>query len=134
MTLPWLIGMLKISNPTEAELHEQQMAFAEGVTRRATVDAVAAFRDRQTEDGPRRVAEVMLTRVSMMQEAMTGANAADDEPVMIELAGEILAARRVAVVKARDDRRLDDEVMREVLEHMDFEEAAMVGRNSSSRG
>jgi CPA1 family monovalent cation:H+ antiporter len=44
---------------------------------------------------------------------------------MVELAGEILSARRLAVVKARDERKLDDEVMREVLEHMDFEEAAM---------
>jgi len=35
------------------------------------------------------------------------------------------------VVKARDERKLDDEVMREVLEHMDFEEAAMAGRTSS---
>jgi hypothetical protein len=36
------------------------------------------------------------------------------------------------VVKARDERKLDDEVMREVLEHMDFEEAAMAGRASGT--
>jgi len=53
---------------------------------------------------------------------------------MTELAGEILAARRAAVVKARDQRKLDDEVMRAVLEHMAFEEAAMAGRGSASGG
>jgi hypothetical protein len=32
------------------------------------------------------------------------------------------------VVKARDERRLDDEVMREILEAMDFEQAAQENR------
>ena len=43
--------------------------------------------------------------------ARTLLGAADPEA----MAREILAARRDAVVKARDDRKLDDEVMREVL-------------------
>ena len=88
---------------------------------------MAAFRDRQTEEAPRRVADAMLKRVQSMHRAATAPNAGEDQPVMSRLAGEILAARRAALVKARDERKLDDEVMREVLEQMDFEEAAMLG-------
>ncbi len=96
------------------------------ITKRATVEAVTAFRDRQTEDTPRRLAEQMLKRVTVMnQPAEPDGSPPEEEPLMMQLAGEILAARRLAVVKARDERKLDDEVMREVLEHMDFEEAAM---------
>ena len=73
-------------------------------------------------------------RVTAMQQSEIDVTAPDNEPIMTELAGEILAARRAAVVKARDQRKLDDEVMREVLEHMDFEEAAMAGRGSASGG
>jgi CPA1 family monovalent cation:H+ antiporter len=129
LTLPWLIRTLKIANPAEAAMKERQMELADGITRRATIEAVTAYRDRQTEEKPRRYADIMLKRVTAMQEARTDGAAPEDEDLMAELAGEILAARRTAVVKARDERKLDDEVVREVLEHMDFEEAAMAGRD-----
>lgn len=135
LSLPWLIGRLKIADPTEAVVRERQMAFAEGVARQATIEAVTAFRDRQTDGKARHIAEGMLKRiVAMTQPAPADGPAPPDEPLMTQLAGEILAARRVAVVKARDERRLDDDVMREVLEHMDFEEAAMANRPPSRFG
>jgi CPA1 family monovalent cation:H+ antiporter len=130
LTLPWLIGRMQITNPAELAARERQVEFAAGIVRRATVEAVTAFRDRQTEDKPRRVAEMMLKRVTAMQQAEERGVALETDPVMVDLAGEILTARRAAVVKARDERRLDDEVMREVLENMDFEEAAMAGRGA----
>jgi CPA1 family monovalent cation:H+ antiporter len=128
LTLPWLIGRLQIGNPAEGAVRERQMQFADDITQRATVEAVTAFRDRQTEDGPKRMADMMLKRMTAAQRAEAGGTALEADPAMLELAGEILAARRLAVVKARDERKLDDEVMREVLEHLDFEEAAMAGR------
>ena len=132
LTLPWLIRTLKIASPTEEAMRERQMKLADGIVRRATVEAVTAYRDRQTDPKPRRMAEMMLKRVTAMQQSEIDGTAPDNEPIMTELSGEILAARRVAVVKARDERKLDDEVMREVLEHMDFEEAAMAGRGSTA--
>jgi CPA1 family monovalent cation:H+ antiporter len=128
LTLPWLIGRLQIGNPAEGAVRERQMQFADDITQRATVEAVTAFRDRQTEDRPKRMADMMLKRMTAAQRAEAGGTALEADPAMLELAGEILAARRLAVVKARDERKLDDEVMREVLEHLDFEEAAMAGR------
>jgi CPA1 family monovalent cation:H+ antiporter len=134
LTLPWLIGRLKLANPAETVMRERQTELAEGIARRATIEAATAFRDRQTEERPRQMAEMMLKRaIAMNQPAPAGDSPAlQDDPLWIELAGEILAARRSAVVKARDERKLNDEVMREVLEHMDFEEAAMAGREPRS--
>jgi CPA1 family monovalent cation:H+ antiporter len=134
LTLPWLIRTLKIASPSEEAIRDRQMKFADGIVRRATIEAVEAYRDRQTDPKPRRMAEMTLKRVTAMQQSEIDGTAPDNEPIMTELAGEILAARRIAVVKARDERKLDDEVMREVLEHMDFEEAAMAGRGSAPRG
>ena len=133
LTLPWLIRTLKIANPTEVAIRERQLQLADGIVRRATIEAITAYRDRQTEAKPRRIAEMTLKRITAMQPAEIDGTAPDNEPLMAEIAGEILAARRSAVVKARDERKLDDEVMREVLEHMDFEEAAMAGRGSGTR-
>lgn len=133
LSLPWLIRTLKIADPKEALKRERETQLAEGIARRATIEAVEAFRDRQRDEQPKRVADTMLQRISAMQPTQSGDGATDGQAVMTELAGEMLAARRAAVVKARDERKLDDEVMREVLEHMDFEEAAMNGRVSRDR-
>ena len=46
------------------------------------------------------------------------------EPILA-LASAALTARRHALIAARDAGELDDEVMRETLERMDLEEAAM---------
>lgn len=134
LTLPWLIRRLKISSAGEAAARKRQLDLADRLTQRATEEAVVAFRDRQVDDKPRQIAQTMLVRVSAMQQAATAADAVSDQPVMVQLGGEILAARRAAVIKARDERRLDDDVMREVLEHMDFEEAAMAGRSARLEG
>src|SRR3569833_3383555 len=111
-------------------MRERQMKLADGIVRRATVEAVTAYRDRQTAPKPRRMAEMMLKRVTAMQQSEIDGTAPDTAPIMTELSGEILAARRVAVVKAHNKRKQNDKNMREVLEHMDFEEAAMAGRGA----
>ena len=132
LTLPWLIRTLKITSPSEVAMKEKQLKLAEGLTRSATVEAVTVFRDRQTEPRARQMAEAMLRRVTALAERgeTNDGTPSIEEPLMRELGGEILTARREALVKARDERKLDDDVMREVLEHMDFEEAAMAGRSS----
>ena len=54
-----------------------------------------------------------------------GVGADGNGAVIMALAAEIVAARRDAIVKARDDRELDDDVMREMLEQMDLEQAVL---------
>ena len=87
--------------------------------------AVTAFRDRQTDERPRRMAELMISRYRA-QPAPADATAVDSDGDDLQaLAQEIITARRAALIRARDDRQLDDEVMREMLEQMDFEQAVM---------
>lgn len=125
LTLPWLIKRLGIADPKEVEVRERQHKLAQELSEAAAKKAVEVFRDRQTEETSKLLADRMLKRFSMstslVQEWNTGG-------ALETLAGEMLAARREAVVKARDERRLDDEVMREVLEAMDFEQASMENR------
>jgi CPA1 family monovalent cation:H+ antiporter len=44
---------------------------------------------------------------------------------MLELGLAVLQARRTALVTARDDRQLDDEIMREAIEAIDLQEAVL---------
>ncbi|MEP7239979.1 MAG: sodium:proton antiporter [Devosia sp.] len=124
VTLPWLIRWLKIGAAGDEEAREKQVELAEAIGHTATVEVIAAYRDRQTDDAKRRMAEAMLSRMEAQGGARVSANSNDDGAVMA-LAQEMLAARRAALIKARDERRLDDEVMREALEQMDLEQAVM---------
>jgi CPA1 family monovalent cation:H+ antiporter len=133
LTLPWLIRRLGIADPKGAERRERQHQVAQEISEQAAMQAVEAFRDRQTEAQPRLLADRMLKRFGMTSQqakdwGMGGAGA------LATLGAEMLTARREAIVKARDERRLDDEVMREVLEAMDFEQAAMENREVGRLG
>ncbi|HWA17606.1 MAG TPA: sodium:proton antiporter [Devosia sp.] len=125
LTLPWLIRRLGIADSKDAEAREKQHELAGSMTRQATIAAITAFRDRQTEDKPRQMAEQMLRRWSAEPASSPLQKAAGDEATVIALMGEILAAQRSALIKERDERKLDDEVMREVLEEMDLQQASM---------
>ncbi|MEO7223701.1 MAG: cation:proton antiporter, partial [Devosia sp.] len=126
LTLPWLIARLGIADPREVEARERQHKIAEELSQAAAVRAIEAFRDRQTEEKPRLLADRMLKRFSMTTQQVQEWNGGDG--ALATMAAEMLAARRKAVVEARDQRKLDDEVMREVLEAMDFEQASMENR------
>jgi CPA1 family monovalent cation:H+ antiporter len=124
LTLPLLIKWLDIGDPSDARKRQQQFKVADEVARAATVEAVTAFRDTHNDPKSRRLAEMMLQRSAAMER---DDRFADAEDTMLVLKEQILVAQRTAVVKARDDRRLDDEVMREVLEELDLEQAATAG-------
>ena len=132
LTLPWLIRRLGIGDPQGEATRERQHELAQQVSDDAAKTAVEAFRDRQTDDQARLLAERMLKRFNMTSQQVKEWGIGDG--AMAALAGEMLEARRQAVVKARDERRLDDEVMREVLEAMDFEQAAMENRETGRLG
>ncbi|MBN9347314.1 MAG: sodium:proton antiporter [Devosia sp.] len=124
LTLPWLIRRLAISDPDDERKRQEQFKVADAVARAATVEAVTAFRDTHHDAKSRRLAEMMLQRSAALDRDSRFTEAND---VMLELKEQILVAQRLAVVKARDERRLDDEVMREVLEELDLEQAATAG-------
>jgi len=121
LTLPWLIGRLGISDPDEAARHAEQLAKADAIAREATIASVTAYRDASTDPARRQAAEAVLHRVK----ADGTSTRLFDNEAMIDLAREMSAARRLALIKAREERRIGDEVVREELEKMDFEQAVM---------
>ncbi|RYE08980.1 MAG: sodium:proton antiporter [Hyphomicrobiales bacterium] len=124
LTLPWLIRRLGIVDPGEAARRDRQMEIAEDLARQATIAAVTQYRDQQTAEQPRRMADIMLQRTAMQAQQGTP-RVEDDNDALHEIARTVLAARRAAVIKARDERQIDDEVMRDVLDEMDLEQAVM---------
>lgn len=131
LTLPWLIKRLAISDPDDARKRQEQFKIADAVARAATVEAVTAFRGTHADVKSRRLAEMMLQRTTA---ADRDGRFAEVNDAMLELKEQILVAQRIAVVKARDERRLDDEVMREVLEELDLEQAATSGTTPGQFG
>ena len=52
----------------------------------------------------------------------------------LEAARRVLSAQREALIEERDQGRLDDEVMRELLEDIDLEEAVVASRRARIPG
>lgn len=124
LTLPWLIAWLGISDPGETAFKKQQRKRAEAIADTAARDAIAAFRDRQTDPDTKAFAEQMLARNSRSR-AAAKTPGTNNGSAMLELGLAVLQARRTALVTARDERQLDDEIMREAIEAIDLQEAVL---------
>jgi CPA1 family monovalent cation:H+ antiporter len=124
LTLPWLIERLGISDPKEGDYRASQLKIAGRISDAAGKVAIATFRDNQTEPGARAAAEQMLRRADFKDEAQRQSSAEHDR-LVLELGRTVLEARRAALVAARDERKLDDEVLREVLEEIDLQQAVL---------
>jgi CPA1 family monovalent cation:H+ antiporter len=125
LTLPWLIRRLKISDPAEAQYRRRQHELAAEIGAEATRQAAQAFREEQADPDLRKAVDEMLARFADQGEGSEARLRANYGPVLLELWRNTLEARRAALVRARDERRLDDEVLREVLEDMDLQQAMM---------
>ena len=124
LTLPWLIKTLDINDPKEAEYRKQQHRLAKEITDKAGREAIARYRDTHTDPAARAAADQMLRRSDFRDEAQRQSTAEHDQLVM-ELGRTFLDARRTALIKARDDRQIDDEVLREIMEDLDLQQAVL---------
>lgn len=125
LTLPWLIRRLKLADPDEAARRTAQGQLAQRLMRDAMSDAVVAYRSAHAGDeAVQAVANVMLRRFKSERGSEVPATP-ERNVAMLGLTAAALAARRQALLKARDERRLDDDVMREELEKLDLEEAVV---------
>ncbi|WP_077037264.1 Na+/H+ antiporter [Pelomonas sp. KK5] len=61
--------------------------------------------------------------------AEAGAPVPSRKARLLAVAHEVLVAQRRALIAERDERRLDDEVLREMLESLDLEQALMANRS-----
>jgi CPA1 family monovalent cation:H+ antiporter len=124
LTLPWLIGVLGISDPAEDKYRATQHAVARDIADAAGRAAITAFRDGQTDPNARAAAEQMLKRASV-EDAAERQSHSEHDSMVLELGRTVLEARRTALVAARDERKLDDEVLREIMEEIDLQQAVL---------
>lgn len=124
LTLPWLIGWLKIADPSE-ELHRKaQRKLANEIGEAAVIEAMTAYRQSHSDPKVHEAVDQMLQRMTAADETDEAAHSASGA-LMIELGSLMLQTRRAALVKARDERKLGDEALREVLESLDLQQAVL---------
>lgn len=132
-TLPMLIRKLRISAPEEQRRQSEAVRKARKIAREATNRAIAQVVKHPPEGADpgmiQRFADRMRTATADRQrgadaeavEAMQSPGARETVRVVRQ---ELLAAQRKALIRARDERKLDDDVLRRELERLDYEEAA----------
>jgi len=124
LTLPWLIGWLKLSDPLEAEHHLQQRKLANDIGEAAVERAMTAYREAHPDPKVAVAVDQMLQRMARDDDADEQV-AAQNGTLMLELGRVMLEARRAALIRARDDRQLEDHILREVLEGLDLQQAML---------
>jgi Na+/H+ antiporter len=135
VTLPLLVRRLNISTAGEEAAERSERRRAQSISRAASRRAVAdLLADPPDGIDPKllgriaeRLREAQDTRVAYApgpdQDARETAH--NDLTAAIRLLRErMLSAQRIALVAERDAGSLDDEVLREVLEQLDYEQAA----------
>ena len=128
-TLPWLIRLLGISADEDATWRRGQLAFARDTMRRATTAALDDLRSRSLSERDIRLAETMLRR---LRRSRVAASETGDDPERLrrlDVAAMVLTFQRRALIEQRDALRLDDEILRELLEQIDLEQAVIARRS-----
>lgn len=136
LTLPWLIDRLAIGDPREADYAKAQMAHARRIIDATTVSVLAELREKANPEVDIRLATQMLRRARRAAEEHGddlpvggAARRADHRDKILAIARTVLAEQRQALIAERDADRLDDEVLREVLEDIDLEQAVIARRS-----
>lgn len=152
-TLPPLIRKLDIRSDEDAAYEAKQRQHAAEVTRQATTEVITKAMsriDRVQADGSRddldpatltalseQLQRFQANREALQQEADEAERAdldqqrADRWRVISKIRLEMLTAQRKALTAERDAFRLDDDTYRELLEQLDYDEAAVSARMES---
>jgi len=125
LTLPLLIRALGISDPEDAKRRKTQARLAQKLMRDASLAMLAAYGKAHPEPEAQAITRRMTERMQQANAFESETAEPERNTAMLSLIKEILTARRLALVQARDERRIDDDVMREELEQMDLEEAVV---------
>jgi monovalent cation/hydrogen antiporter len=158
-TLPALIRRLDVGDPAEAERDAEQRTRAALIGRQASMELLTELA--ADPDGPAKEPGIaaFLSRMRLSGRAQQAAEegspptATPDTPgaggpfgrgrsapspdtlaAVGRIRADMLRAQRTALVAERDAGRLDDEIMREVLEQLDLEQAAAESRWSGVAG
>ncbi|MFF1684044.1 MULTISPECIES: Na+/H+ antiporter [unclassified Streptomyces] len=130
LSLPWLIRILKLPG-RDAQAETLAEAQAQNAASQAAEERVDALMEDERNCLPEpledRLRTVLERRRNSVWERLGHANpvtgeSADD--TYRRLTREAIAAEREVFVRMRDERRIDDEMMRTLLRKLDLEEAA----------
>jgi Na+/H+ antiporter len=133
LSFPWLIRRLRISGEGERFADD----LAEAAAQQAAATAAVERLDTLIADGVLDVHEDIVEqlrgraerRALRAWERLGGGVGPEGEETPASfyrrVRREMLAAEREVFVRLRDERRIDDEVLRRVLQELDFEEAAL---------
>ncbi|GIH27374.1 Na+/H+ antiporter [Acrocarpospora phusangensis] len=134
LSFPWLIRKLGVSNEQErfqddlTEAAAQQAAAAAGLARLEELVAEEGVLEvhQQVVDQLRTRSERAALQAWERLGGGTGPEG-EETPATVyrRLRREMLAAERQVFIRLRDQRRIDDEVLRRVMADMDFEEATL---------
>jgi CPA1 family monovalent cation:H+ antiporter len=138
LSLPWLIRVLDVTDPdqarrdAEAEVHLAERATAAALERVAEVEQQLAERvDPQRAHAiAERIRGPLLARARSMAASVRAEQSEDGERdrrrarTFHRVRQEIIQVQRRVLMEERDKGHLSDEVMRAVLQELDYEEAA----------
>ncbi|ODT79441.1 MAG: hypothetical protein ABS76_19845 [Pelagibacterium sp. SCN 64-44] len=123
LTLPLLIGWLKLDDPGHDRFVAAQRARAEELTHAATEEALDAYAS--THPGPQSARLVSMMRQRFHAEQKMERPSGIDTAEALAIGKLLLETRRIRLVAARDNMELDDTIVREMLEKLDLEQAFM---------
>jgi len=123
LSLPWLIGRLRLDDPGHERFVAEQRERAERLTRQATEEALDAYA--RAHPGPQSGRLVGIMRQRLRQESRMEKPRGTDAQEALLLGKVLLEARRSRLVAARDNLELDDTIVRDMLEKLDLEQAFM---------
>jgi CPA1 family monovalent cation:H+ antiporter len=131
LTLPPIIRALKVSDSEQDARDREQAAHARAVAQQASAAVFAEFVEHPPEGVPPEVVQRIRERVSRQSDEAD--REAGDERGRFgsefgALYRQVIRAQRVAVIRERDRRQLDDDAAREFLEKLDYQEAAIESR------
>ncbi len=126
ITLPWMIHVLHLDTAREDDFRKGQAARARQIIEDTTEKALDDLRGEISEDEARRTSRWLR---AVQRQTDPGAVDPNEMAKIFDIANRVLAAQREALIEERDARGLNDEVMRDVLEDLDVEQAVIAARN-----
>jgi monovalent cation/hydrogen antiporter len=132
LSLPWLIRRLGVDPSSDRQYRTDQVAIARRAMNAAAMKTVDAFRKDSTSEADIRLGEKLIANSQRDLELETDGidRGGVDRKKLFAIIRDVQAARRSALIAERNAERLDDEIMRELLEYIDLEQAIVEQRGT----
>jgi len=130
VTMPWLIRWLDLDTGDEAKARRDEIVRARRIIQETTARAIEDLRGDVIDDAE---ADRVAKWLKAVQK-QTDPKVHDPEQLsrLVEAANKVVAAQREALIEQRDAEELNDEVLREVLEDLDAEQAVITARDEKT--